>query len=76
MLEWLQTTFDGMQNLTKFEQLFDGQVQLVVLNQMEPSFWVQTQGRPMSGSSPDRRKSVGLKPLGTLISRADKVKNF
>lgn len=82
VVEWLLGTFKDIE-LTDFDELFDGEVQLQVLNELEPNIWhpknvlankYQTILSVNNTKSAQLSKSrEGQRPI---LSRSDRVKNF
>ena len=79
IIEFLEGVFDNVQ-ISAFKRLYDGDLQLQVLNQMEPDYW-----KPTSSSGEKKRASQVFTPsskkndkraTAPLISRAEKLKNF
>ena len=69
IIEWLQGVFDGIE-VPSFDRLYDGDIQLKALNQMEPQIW-DSKIIDKPTATPSRKFVTSSK---TLLSRADKVK--
>lgn len=76
IIEWMQGTFQGV-NISNFKQLFDGEIQVHILSQVEPEIWNK------DVSSPQKRRPSFIpsiknadKKLQPVLNRGDKVKNF
>ena len=69
IIEWLQGVFDGIE-VPSFDRLYDGDIQLKALNQMEPQIW-DSKILDKPTANPSRKFVTSNK---TLLSRADKVK--
>lgn len=77
LVEWLQGTFENLK-FNDFNALYDGEVQLQVLNQIEPGTWdatVSSRRTSTTFSSWKQEKSQQQSSRG-LLSRADRVRNF
>lgn len=83
VVEWLQGTFRDVE-LSDFGELFDGEVQLQVLNELEPNVWHPKNvlsNKYQTILSVNNTKSAQLSKARDqrqrpILSRSDRVKNF